>query len=582
MADANVANALLIFTKTNTTILKRLDKIEKKVDKVNKTQAAKPEEVIEEAEPVEIDSLGKDARQQLGRLLNQQAYLNLEHQKKLNKEFEKKPKSSSMFTGMGKGLINSLLNVGGIALLGALVIDILKRIFSGPGLLGFGGGIGEMKAQTKLVAEGALKLIEGLTEAVTKTTKSIEESLAKLAEKAFGKSGDKALAQSAEKATGEALVKGTTKVAPTALKESATLANKAAVANANAALGGSILPQSSRGGMARFDPSRQSQAAKEALDPTKYNLFPEAVETAAKPGKQALGFFDRSKKYLLEKAGAILSPIKKVLASSGAIKWLLRILQFPGVADLIFALVESKGIIDDYNDNKIDKKTLHRQIGTASAGAIGSTLGGVAGAAFLGPLGGPFAPLTALAGTAAGTFLGDSLGRYIANNLKDSTIEKFGEGSTKYLSGLLPFMKGDFSKKYAEDMSTNSKSASDSDNLSDNIKVNDGIMMPGGTIIEPHKDDTVYAMKAGGPLDKYFNNNIKETQTNTSILKKYAINSTELLSRQIDILVENNRVLKQVADKLSTKQNNSPVTVNNTNYSNADDNTLRNVQAMYA
>lgn len=577
MADANVANALLIFTKTNTTILKRLDKIEKKVDRVNKAQADKPEEVIEEAEPVEIDSLGKDARQQLGRLLNQQAYLNLEHQKKLNKEFEKKPKTSSMFTGIGKGLINSLLQAGGIALLGALVLDILKRIFSGPGLLGFGGGVSEMKAQTKLVAESALKLIEGLTEAVTKTTRSIEESLAKLAEKTLGKSGEKALAESAEKATGEALVKGTTKVAPTALKETATLANRAAAANANAALGGFKLPQSSRGGMARFDASRQSQAVKEALDPSKFNLFPEAVETAAKPGKQALGLFDRTKKYLLEKAGAVLKPIEKALSTNG-VKWLLRILKIPGLADIVFGAIESKGIIDDYNDNKISKKELHSQMGIAGAGAMGSAIGGGAGALLLGGLGGPFAPLTAIAGTAAGTWLGDKVGRIIGGAMKEKDLDEFGQKATSFFTTLLPFMKGNFKEKYAAD-----KSASDKDNMSDNItKVNDGIMMPGGTIIEPHKDDTVYAMKAGGPLDKYFNNNIKETQTNTSILKKYAINSTELLSRQIDILVENNRVLKQVADKLSTKQNNSPVTVNNTNYSNADDNTLRNVQAMYA
>lgn len=575
MADANVANALLIFTKTNTTILKRLDKIEKKVDRVTKAQSNKPEEVIAEAEPVEIDSLGKDARLQLGRLLNQQAYLNLEHQKKLNKEFEKKDKPSSIFTGMGKGLINSLMNVGGIALLGALVADILKQIFSGPGLFGFGGGIAEMKAQTKTVGRAAISAMEGLSKAVKYISRTINTSLAQIATTAATAAGDKAANKARERAGVKAIEKGEiSTLEKTAEKTLGKSLEKGGAAGAKQVF--SAEAATMRGGVKQLDnlvvPTKLADdiAAKAAATNNINDMF-KGMKVV--PPVKPQSWWEKTTSWVLEKSSSMLGPIEKALSSNGA-KWLLKILKIPGLADVVFGAIETKGVIDDYLNDKLTKTQLHKQMGKVAAGALGSAIGGASGAALLAPLGGPFALLTGIAGTAAGSYAGDKIGRILTNAMEEKDLDEFGENATVIFSKLLPFMKGNFTDKYESDKGN--------EKINPTIKVEDGIMMPGGTIIEPHKDDTVYAMKAGGPLDKYFNNNIKETQNNTNILKKYAINSTELLSRQIDILVENNRVLKQVVDKLSVKQPSNAVTVNNNSYIGSDDNTLRNVQALYA
>jgi len=78
--------------------------------------------------------------------------------------------------------------------------------------------------------------------------------------------------------------------------------------------------------------------------------------------------------------------------------------------------------------------------------------------------------------------------------------------------------------------------------------VGDFIQAPDGKIIQPHADDTIYAMKQGGPLDNYFNNNIKIATENVAMLK----NLSGIMKKQIDILNSVNNHLAGIKDNTET------------------------------
>jgi hypothetical protein len=88
-------------------------------------------------------------------------------------------------------------------------------------------------------------------------------------------------------------------------------------------------------------------------------------------------------------------------------------------------------------------------------------------------------------------------------------------------------------------------------------------------------------MKSDGPLDRYFNNNLKVAKENMGVLEQYSSNSTTLLTRQLEVLVTNNKLLREVADKMSSRPNNS-VNINGQSIDSAGVTTLRDVQGAWA
>ena len=107
--------------------------------------------------------------------------------------------------------------------------------------------------------------------------------------------------------------------------------------------------------------------------------------------------------------------------------------------------------------------------------------------------------------------------------------------------------------------------------------VDDFIKTSDGKIVIPNKEDSLLGFKKDGPLDTLFNKNLKSSQENTDVLKKYADVSSDMLGKQLRLLDENNKLLGALVRNLSKPANvvSSPTVINN-NFSNS--NSLRNLQ----
>lgn len=109
--------------------------------------------------------------------------------------------------------------------------------------------------------------------------------------------------------------------------------------------------------------------------------------------------------------------------------------------------------------------------------------------------------------------------------------------------------------------------------------VNDFIKTSDGKLIIPDKQDSLIGFKKDGPLDTMFNKNLKTSQENNSILKKYAEDSSDLLSKQLNLLTENNRLLNSLTLSLKAPASNISKSTNISNTFNGS-NTLRGLQGL--
>jgi hypothetical protein len=208
---------------------------------------------------------------------------------------------------------------------------------------------------------------------------------------------------------------------------------------------------------------------------------------------------------------------------------------------------------------------LFNDIGLRISEGIGGVIGATGGAA-LGAAVGSIIPgfgtfVGAIGGGIAGDFFGKKLFGAIANSIGGDTKKEIGKFiyDKVYKDG--KDIKGSLSPANIEEE-----------------KVNDAAIYPGGNkIIKPHPDDSIYAMKEGGPMDKFFNKNIKVSEEGNYILKKYAEISSNIFEKQLRLLDENNKALNILVKNLSKPANvvSSPTVINN-NFSNS--NSLRNLQ----
>jgi len=113
---------------------------------------------------------------------------------------------------------------------------------------------------------------------------------------------------------------------------------------------------------------------------------------------------------------------------------------------------------------------------------------------------------------------------------------------------------------------------------SNTTKTNDAIITSDGKIIQPHSNDTLYAMKDGGPMSGFFNKNLKANEEGNYILKKYAQLSNDMMNMQIKLLNDNNKILLNIADKLKSQGN--IVSQNITNNSYGQSGSLRLLQGV--
>ena len=107
-------------------------------------------------------------------------------------------------------------------------------------------------------------------------------------------------------------------------------------------------------------------------------------------------------------------------------------------------------------------------------------------------------------------------------------------------------------------------------------KIEDGIITKQGDLIQPSPDDTLYAMKQGGPLADIFTKGLVEQ---TGVLKKLTDVSGNMLNRQVELLEKNNMLMEAFLEN-----GNNPVVVNNVSKSDVrmEGSSLRSLQDQYS
>ena len=587
MDDNNISKALSAFTKVNGTIVKRLDRIERTQAKQSNKQEKQvaPEEVVKESEPIEIEGFSNKAGKQLGKILS----INADFMKKQQEASIKKSPFLSNIGSFAKGimgdLLGSLAKGFGYSLLAGLAIDIAKKLFNTPA----GQDIAVDKSRTKVAAKALNKSLEVATKVVNGLSR-----YATTAEKVVAEAASKAAASTAKSVSGVVTKMTPPKKTGEMLRLEKLIETKTRMANQArglAALGGPSAPYLNQ--KALYKEARVQEGAARSYGKQLKTLEESAskaattatVKSEVQAGEKVLakpGFFGQIKNFAskavkgvgkfgtetLAKASGPLRMITKIL-ESGPMKFLTRVLRVPGITDAIFGAVEINKAISSYEKGDISKAALHKMLAAAGAGTLGSFGGGAllgTIGAGLGLAGGPVSILTGIAGTAVGTYAGDKFSRMIMRHLPEGLQDEFGE----MIAGSMvntPLLFNKFKEKYAQDDTPGKK-------------IDDGIVSKGKTTaINPN--DTVYAMKTDGPLDRYFSNNLKVAKENMGVLEQYSNNSTTLLTRQLEVLVTNNKLLREVADRMSARPSNS-VNINGQSIDSAGITTLRDVQGAWA
>lgn len=114
-------------------------------------------------------------------------------------------------------------------------------------------------------------------------------------------------------------------------------------------------------------------------------------------------------------------------------------------------------------------------------------------------------------------------------------------------------------------------------------RTNDFIKLPDEDIIQPAENDTLIGFKPGGPIDKVLDN--KSVSTDTKAIEKLLQSSTELMNKQIDVLIDNHKVLVDIASKINidtSAKGNNIITTRNTINNVFPSPTLRDLQGRYA
>lgn len=553
MADVTIADALALFTKVNTKLMDRVSKLEKTSKDTNVAAKKEPGKVLEEAVPVQVESFGKKAIQDLSKIIGKVQPM----EKK-----EELPKKK------GKGLLDWLLGALGLLgaglaslydkikdfvqkkLLGAIskAIDILKQgvmgLFNGlkrgwtaikgvfrnisKGLIGgvkwvsdkiksaltkiresrFGKAVsnfftkmGErISSFADKVVDGAKVLGQKVLEKFNQAKDALKNLTAKATEAVFGKAGQRTVlgkavdvTKGAAKAVGGAVVKGATAVGDTAKAAGGTLARGARAAGGVAVSAG----------------------------------------RAVKSGANIIAQFTKKLGGLKFTASLFGKILKRVPILGGLIEGFLT---NSDIKDMV-----EKHLKDP---SKYTEEMLYNDIGLRISEGIGGVIGTTGGAALGAAVGSVIPGFGTFVGAIGGGIAGDFFGRKLFSAISKS----IGGDTSKEIGKFI------YDRAYKDGKSVQGSLTTEPLDVEE---VDDAAIYPGGDkIVKPHPDDSIYAMKEGGPLDKFFNKNIKVSQEGNNILKTYAENTSDIMSKQLKLLSDNNKLLSTLVEKL-----NSPVNV---------------------
>ena len=553
MADTTIAEAISILTKVSADTATRLKALESGKGTVAQKASNVPRKVVKKAEPVIITDFGPKAEKDLTRIGGDADAERAKTEKEKNNN-------------------NNLLKLLGLAGAAALA---LKFLFDGEGFTGLIQGFqSAVKTVTKFASK-AKGLVDDIGKKIGTFADDIGKKIGTFADdsvKALKKIGEKAttfvddiagidIKQSLDNISNKVgsfvddTVKGLKnvvgKINPFSSQVDDLGKAAAAATKGGAAAGGSIPKKS--GFFSKIASGAKKAGGKIASGAKKAGG--KIASGAKKAGGKALKF---AKDKILKPVGTAIGKVKPLRLLKGLAKSPL----LAPVLESFFAGKDINNMIDQYTAGELDQNQLNEAVGKRLIEAVTGVIGGAGGAILGGTLGSAIPVAGNIIGAIAGGVLGDVGGRAIGGLISKALGSKTGEIGEWTLSSPL--------FKVPENISSNFQRSTP-------IEIEDGIITKNGEVIKPNKDDTLYAMKDGGPLVDILT---KGSSQQTSQLKILTSMSGELLNTQIELLKENISLLREIADKTGVGAN----IITNTNNSVTNMNSqrsLRDLQEMY-
>ena len=536
MANDTVLEAISLLTRVSSDIGSTLKKLSTRIDNLesSSTSSRGKEKLVKEATPVIVQDYGRKAEKDLARILGDK---NDKSKEQLDKEKNKN---------------NNLLKLLGLAGAAALA---LKFLFDGEG---FTGLIQGFQKSFKIVTEFAEKAkgiiddigkklgtfaddlgtkVSGVVDNVmTKVGTWVDDAKAGLKgvadnigvkvsswydEAAAGLKNSFDTISQRLSAFGDDLVRGLTSITSKA-KNLVGITDDAAKGVSGITRAASP-PKPKAGFLSKVGGAVASGA--KAAGGAVASGAKAAGGAVVKAGGKAIQF---TKNQVLKPVGAAIKKVKPLKLAKGLLKSPL----LAPIVEAFFTYKDVQDMIGNFSSGEIDEKELNQKVGTRLIEAITGLIGG-AGGAILGSSLGSVIPVAGnIIGAIAGGILGDvggrAIGKLIANAIGPKTSE-FGEYALSSPIFKVPEQTP--------------------------VEIEDGIITKEGKVIKPSTDDTIYAMKDGGPLADALNK--------TPTLLGNLIN---IESSNMELMHKNNLLLTQILEKINS--GNSIITSNNTSIVN--------------
>jgi hypothetical protein len=525
MAD-NIAEAISLLTKVSADTAKRLKALEDGKGTVAQKASNVPRKVVKKADPVIVTDFGKKAEKDLAKLGGDADAERARTEKEKN----------------NNGNLLKLLGLAGAAALA------LKFLFDGEGFTGLVQGFqSAVKTVTKF-ADKAKGLVDDIGKKVGTFADDVGKKVGTFADdigKKIGTFADDAVAG----------LKKIGQKATTFIDDVAGINLKQSMDNIGAKVGAFVddTVKGLKNVVSKINPfsGQVDELGKAAAKATQGAT---AGASAAGGTAKKAGFFSRvasGAKNMAVKAGGavknvagkaiqftkdkILKPVGSAIKKVKPLKLLKGLAKSPLLAPVLESFFAAKDIndtIDQYGAGEIDQKTLNQLVGKRLIEAVTGVIGGAGGAIIGGTLGSVIPVAGNIIGAIAGGVLGDVGGRAIGGLIAKALGDKTGEMGEWALSSPL--------FKVPEQQSAP-------------VDIEDGIITKDGQVIKPDKDDTLYAMKDGGPLLDVL---AKGSAQQTSQLKILTKMNEHLLKEQTEMLQQHAVLLGEIADKIGTGGNN--------------------------
>lgn len=504
MADVSIIEAISLLTKVSADNSKMLKSLTSS-SQGGKVKGGK-EELVKKADPVIVTDFGKAAEKDLA---------------KLGGDAEKERQK----TETEKNKNNNLLKLLGLAGAAALA---MKFLFDGEGFVGLTQGFQKsVKIVTKF-AEKSKGLVDDIGKRLGTFADDVGAKVGTIVDDVMAKTGTwAAKAKDGIKNAmddigkrlgtfGDDIARGVTKVV-TGASNMASRVTNAMAGSADDVAKGSVRAAAAKPSIFSRVVSGAKSIGGSALQGAK-NIGSKAIETTKVVGSKVGGAVKQGASFIKNK---VLTPVKNIIKAVKPLRLLKGLAKSPLLAPVLESFFAAKDIKDMIASNaagEISEIELNNAVGKRLIKALTGVLGG-AGGAMIGSTLGSFLPgIGNIIGAIAGGVIGDVAGRAIGGFVADKMGEKTGDLGQWALSTPLGTMMGADNEEIEE--------------------IQDGIITKDGQVIKPDPNDTIYAMKDGGPLGEALNK--------TPIMLKSLI---DLELDSLDLMRQQNKILIAILNK---------------------------------